>query len=1450
MLTTLPTDQFIIFLQQKGIHLALNAQQQLHYKAKRGALTTDLQAELKQRKPELIHFLQQTQAKSNALPQIIADPDKRHEPFPLTDIQEAYWLGRSETFELHTSTHFYEEFVGDNLNPQRLEQAWNKLLKHHDMLRAIILPSGQQKVLDQVKPVPITCYDLCDADETTIKEHLNSLRHKLLVTPFIPEQWPLFHICFTQLPAQKVRIHFSVDMLIVDWGSYTILMREWAALYYQPEQPLPDINITFRDYVLAEKKLHTLDVYQQAEVYWKQRLSDIPPAPELPLAIEPAQLSQPEFKRHKGELSAETWRKLKNIATTNNLTPPGILLTLFAEILTRWSKTPRFTINLTLFNRMPLADSAELHRIVGDFTSLTLLTIDNHAPDETLIERGQRLQNQLWRDLEHRSFSGVRVLREINAQQKEITRMPVVFTSGLGISDESDDSNTPLTTLGESVNGFSQTPQVWLDCQVEEHQGRLWVIWDVVEALFPDGMINAMFTAFLDVLERLARDEQLWHASEIAGLELLPVAQQKQRAEVNNTQAPISEDILHAPFIRQAKSYPDRLAIISETRRISYGQLYLEAAHVAHWLHENGAAPNQLVPVVMEKGWEQIVAVLGILLSGAAYVPIDADLPTERQVSLLEQSEAKLVLTQPHLEAQLSWPSGIQYYSVTPLHNKNKVSLPWEPDAPLQNPTDLAYLIYTSGSTGQPKGVMISHRSVMNTVMDINQRFQITHKDRVLALSALNFDLSVYDIFGLLAVGGALVIPQPKGRRDPSYWKDLMTQHCVTVWNTVPALMQMLVEYQCGKTLPVPLRTVMMSGDWIPLDLPDQIRAVFPHAEPISLGGATEASIWSIYYPIKQVDPAWKSIPYGVPLRNQFFQVFNERLEPCPVWVPGQLCIGGAGLATGYWCDAEKTQQKFFTHPRTGEHFYDTGDLGRYLPDGNIEFLGREDFQVKIRGYRIELGEIESHLLKHPEVNKCVVSVIGENRHDQQIVAYVVPVVPADTETEQQQTQTVDQATYAQQAMQGVLTDPTERLQFRLTNPGIRTFSKAGTTIILPPVEADDTRYLRRQSFREYLEDAVELPQLAQLLECLKARFFPEGILPKYRYGSAGGLYPVQTYVYVKPQRVKGLSSGTYYYQPHEHRLRLLSETACMTRNNYDGINQVIYDQAAFVIFLVAEYQAIQPMYGQSARDFCLLEAGYISQLLMMEAADYGLGICPVGGLHFDPLREAFGLNESQEMIHSFLGGAISTEQTQRLTQVAPQATPLEVRLKGYLEKKLPSYMVPHIYITLDTLPLTVNGKVDRKALPQPDLESLGGHKSGDLVSLESATDLERRLLTLVKQTFDTEQLGLLDNFSDFHDSLDMVKLYNAVRLEFHREIAIPDIFNHPTVKALATRLEQVPILEDESEKKTSEIKTTNGTTDFSLTEELAPEEIDRLMANLENLDEAEVERLLSRLEQ
>jgi acyl-coenzyme A synthetase/AMP-(fatty) acid ligase len=288
---------------------------------------------------------------------------------------------------------------------------------------------------------------------------------------------------------------------------------------------------------------------------------------------------------------------------------------------------------------------------------------------------------------------------------------------------------------------------------------------------------------------------------------------------------------------------------------------------------------------------------------------------------------------------------------------------------------------------------MIDHRGAVNTILDINQRFDVQPDDRVLALSSLGFDLSVYDIFGTLAAGGTIVMPQADGLRDPSHWADLILRERVTIWNSAPALMTMLMEYmkdRAASTLES-LRLVLLSGDWIPVGLPEQIRSFAPNARVISLGGATEASIWSILYPIEQIDPAWKSIPYGKPMLNQRMHVFNDAMEPCPVWVPGQLYIAGIGLAVGYWRDEEKTNASFVIHPATGERLYRTGDLGRYLPDGNIEFLGREDSQVKIRGYRIELGEIEATLCQHPTVGAAIVQPEGEERANRRLIAYVVP---------------------------------------------------------------------------------------------------------------------------------------------------------------------------------------------------------------------------------------------------------------------------------------------------------------------------------------------------------------------------------------------------------------------------------------------------------------------------
>jgi epothilone synthetase B len=240
-------------------------------------------------------------------------------------------------------------------------------------------------------------------------------------------------------------------------------------------------------------------------------------------------------------------------------------------------------------------------------------------------------------------------------------------------------------------------------------------------------------------------------------------------------------------------------------------------------------------------------------------------------------------------------------------------------DRPLQSPTDTAYIIYTSGSTGRPKGVAIDHQGPLNTIVDINERFDIGPDDRVLALSNLSFDLSVYDIFGVLGAGGTLVYPPVSRLRDPVAWAEAVERHNVTVWNTVPLLYSELVEAaaQTRSSL-ASLRLVLMSGDWIPLDLPRRSRALNPSAQLMSLGGATEASIWSICYPIGDMDPAWRSVPYGKPLRNQWFHVLDAQLNPCPDWVEGDLYSGGIGLAQGYWRDEERTRASFFTHPKTG----------------------------------------------------------------------------------------------------------------------------------------------------------------------------------------------------------------------------------------------------------------------------------------------------------------------------------------------------------------------------------------------------------------------------------------------------------------------------------------------------------------------------------------------------
>ncbi len=961
----------------------------LRIRAPKGILKSELCGNLAGRRSELLEYLSH-QALSLA-PDVAAPliSSKRishaNEPFPLTATQQVYYAGRERHSDTgNVSCHVYYEIETDNIDLHRLNQAWQRLIERHDMLRVVFLSNRQQQILAQVPFYEIHLEDLSGLAETGLAQSLDSVRQRMSHQVLSADRWPLFEICASKLTDQRMILHFSFDLLIMDAVSLQMLFKEWQAIYHNPQANLTPLNYSFREYVMAEDESRQSQAFRRATAYWTERLSKIPLAPELPLRLSPDSIRMPQFTRRCARIEAPAWQQLKERAASYGFTPSVILLTAFSEIIAIWSKGRSFSINVTLVNRR--AFHPQVNRVIGDFTSFLPLAVEPTATDSFELLAGT-LQGQLCEDIEHRDFNGVEIGREMMRRRddKSDYYFPVVFTSLLGQSQGHEKSSDPFW-LGKVRYGLSQTPQVWLDHQVIEQHGALVFHWDAIEDLFPEEMLNAMFEAYVKLLHRLIDDPQFWKQPRPC---LTPPAQIDQRDAINNILSPIPDILLDELFYDQVRHAPDRTAVVAPGRTLTYRELQSLVSSLAIKLRYLGAQPNQLIAVVMEKGWEQIAAVLGVMQAGAAYLPISADLPTTRLREMLADAQVQIVLTQSWIDEKIELPATCTKIFVD---QEDDPQLLASPLPRVQSQDDLAYVIYTSGSTGKPKGVMISHRAAVNTILDINRRFGVQSGDRVIALSSLSFDLSVYDIFGTLAAGATLVIPDPQTKNNPVRLADLVRAEQITIWNSVPALMEMLVEYEESHSgrLPDSLRLVLLSGDWIPVNLPSRIAQVSNHAQVISLGGATEASIWSISHPIKEIFADARSVPYGKPLTNQSFHVLDRFFNPCPIWVPGQLYIGGDGLAHGYWQDEDKTKKSFIIHPRTKERLYKTGDLGCYLPNGEIEFLGREDTQVKIRGYRIELGEIESVLLQFSQISSAAVVAVGSSSVDTRLVAYLV----------------------------------------------------------------------------------------------------------------------------------------------------------------------------------------------------------------------------------------------------------------------------------------------------------------------------------------------------------------------------------------------------------------------------------------------------------------------------
>ncbi|WP_165367446.1 AMP-binding protein, partial [Phytoactinopolyspora endophytica] len=848
------------------------------------------------------------------------EPLDESAPFDLAVMQHAFWIGRREGQQLGgVAAHFYTEFDaegqgGAGLDPGRLDAAVRALVDRHGMLRVRVGDDGRQRVGEEPAWSGLHVHDLRGLPNAEAEQRLADTRDQLSHRVMDIAAGDVFDVQLTLLDDGASRMHVNLDMVAADAMSLRTLLADLAAIYSGRVGELAPLRYSYPRY-LAEREPVRRAARDRAAAWWREKLAGLPGAPALPVTADDAG-GDPTVTRRHHWLPPERRQLLAQRAHERGLTPATVLATAFAEVVGRWSAGDRFLLNLPVFDREPLHDDVDT--IVGDFSSSVLLDVDVAGP-VPFADRTARVQKDLREAMGHAEYSGVEVLRDLTrAAGGEPVLAPVVFTSALELGELF--APEVQRCFGRPSWIISQGPQVWLDAQATELDGGVLLNWDARESVFCEGVLDAMFAAYVELVEELLDDGAAWNRPVPARL---PAAQRAVRDQVNDTSGTGRSGLLHERFFRLAAARPDRTALMFSTGTagdsarsgsmptgtMTYGELSRRARRVAAMLAAMGVRPGDCVGITVPKGPDQAVAVLGVLAAGAAYVPSGVDVPMSRRAQAFHTAGVGVVLTDAGLAAGDDWPDG-----AVPVPVSDAATYPPVTSIAGVDGEAVMYVLFTSGSTGVPKGVQVPHRAVANTVDAVNDTFGIDGSDRTIALSALDFDLSAYDLFAFLSAGGSVVVPDESQRRDAQAWAELIRQCDVTVVSCVPALLDMLLVAGAEHLPGSKLRLVMLGGDWVTVDLPGRLRTLLPQCRFAGLGGMTEAAIHSTVFEVDRVDPAWRAVPYGVPLANMRCRVADVHGRDCPDWVPGELWVSGTGVALGYQGDAVRTAEKFVEH--------------------------------------------------------------------------------------------------------------------------------------------------------------------------------------------------------------------------------------------------------------------------------------------------------------------------------------------------------------------------------------------------------------------------------------------------------------------------------------------------------------------------------------------------------
>lgn len=783
----------------------------------------------------------------------------------------------------------------------------------------------------------------------------------------------------------------SMHHAISDGWSNSIFMREFSDLLNDKNllaiESLPSLKHSYKDYcaiVLGRQ------ASESARNYWKRKLFNYT-RNRLPFNFSGRRKqSLNQLGRVNRTLSRELLASLEQIEFNNQVSFQSICLSAYVYWMHLICAENDVVVGIVSHDRPAIEDG---DKILGTFLNTIPFRIDLAEVTDglSLIRTVNNSMIEIKRHEIHLSDI-------VNAIGENAFVGNPIFDCILNFTDFYELENLHNEVIHQldksslftnSITAGNDMTNTLLDLEITRTIGVFNVSLKFAKAYFEEQDIQYALTLYVRILELFAENA----GASLNGAALLTEEERKRILyDFNDTVRPYPRnETLHGLFERRVETCGNNIALSCKDGCLSYEELNASANRLAHYLIQQGVNRGDQVGIHCERNTEMIIALLAVLKSGASYVPIESGYPRKRREFILSNSKVAFLLTD---QISDNLPPD-NYHSILISDGIAKGSSPLNLSVEM-SAEDLAYTIYTSGSTGRPKGVMIEHHAAVNLVEWVSREFKVDSSDRLLFITSIGFDLSVYDIFGTLAAGGTIAIVNQGDVQDVRRLQRIIKEQSITFWNSVPTTMQYLINEldATGKNfIQDRLKTVFLSGDWIGTNLPERIIRYFPNAIVISLGGATEGTVWSNYYPIGKIDPSWSSIPYGKPITNNFFYILDAHGNPVPEGICGELYIGGVGVARGYANEVEKTAAAFVKDPFNsgfGERMYRTGDLGRLLPNGQMEFLGRLDHQVKIRGFRVELGEIENQLIKFNGIKEALVNIFKDGNGANYLCAYIV----------------------------------------------------------------------------------------------------------------------------------------------------------------------------------------------------------------------------------------------------------------------------------------------------------------------------------------------------------------------------------------------------------------------------------------------------------------------------